>query len=285
MSVMKQIVRSVIPDSLLPTAKKIAVAAKLLPDPQLPNAPFEYPFRELMAMRSPRPNYRWGVFCAALAAKALGLKKISVIEFGVAGGNGLVFLEEIAEEATRRSGVEIEVYGFDTGTGLPKPQDYRDLPQMWREGFYGMDVPALKQRLKRAQLVLGPVSETVPKFIKSNPAPVGFIAFDMDLYSSTTDAFQLFRDSEKLILPRVVCYFDDIIGFSHSDFTGERLAISEFNTQNKMRKISQIYGLKKFVGDRGPWLDMMFLLHAFDHSSYCESDGWHLLRELPLVEG
>lgn len=27
-------------------------------------------------------------------------------------------------------------YGFDTGKGLPKPQDYRDLPNLYRESAF-----------------------------------------------------------------------------------------------------------------------------------------------------
>ena len=68
-----------------------------------------------------RPHYTWGVLHAAHLAKVLGIKRISVIEFGVAGGNGLVSLENIAQEVERLLGVGIDVYGFDTGVGLPKP--------------------------------------------------------------------------------------------------------------------------------------------------------------------
>lgn len=281
----KEVAKAVIPSRLLPAVRRAAAAGGLVRGAaaDAANVPFEYPFTELMKIHSPRQNYRWGTFAAALMAKALGYPRISVIEFGVAGGNGLVALERVAEEASRRSGVQIDVYGFDTGTGLPKPQDYRDLPQMWREGYYGMDVEALKRRLSRAQLLLGPVAQTVATFAESRPAPIGFVSFDMDLYSSTRDAFALFSGRTDLLLPRVVCYFDDIIGYSHSDFAGERLAISEFNAAHERRKISQMYGLRKFIRGQYMWLDMMYLAHAFDHPRYCDFDGWHTLSELPLV--
>ena len=48
-----------------------------------------------------------------------------MLEFGVAGGAGLLSLERIAELVEGLTGVEIEVHGFDTGTGLPAPKDYR----------------------------------------------------------------------------------------------------------------------------------------------------------------
>lgn len=242
-----------------------------------------YPFAEVM-LKYPvgRPSYRWGTLCAAFLGKALGYEKISVIEFGVAGGNGLAKLESIAAEVERVAGVTIEVYGFDTGEGLTKPQDYRDLPQLWKEGDYRMDVELLESRLERAKLLLGPVAETVPKFIDSGAAPVGFISFDLDLYSSTMDAFRLLDATEQALLPRVVCYFDDIIGFSHGDFNGERLAIHEFNDAHELRKISQIYGLRYVLETDKVWTEMMYMFHAFDHGRYNDYDESNFVRDIPL---
>ena len=62
------------------------------------------------------PQYTWGVLQAAHLAATLGIRRISVIEFGVAGGNGLVALERASERAEAESGVQIDVHGFDTGT-------------------------------------------------------------------------------------------------------------------------------------------------------------------------
>lgn len=242
-----------------------------------------YPFEQVM-LKYPagRPSYRWGTLCAAYLAKALGYPRISVIEFGVAGGGGLLKLEEIAAWVEQQTGVAIDVYGFDTGTGLTKPQDYRDLPQLWQEGDYRMDVERLRSRLTRARLVLGPVETTVPEFLAEAPAPVGFIAFDLDLYSSTMHAFQLFEGSDEVLLPRVVCYFDDIIGFSHGDFNGERLAIHEFNAGHQLRKISAIYGLRYVLDMDKVWTEMMFMFHAFDHARYNDYDGMNFIPELSL---
>src|SRR5688500_14593869 len=97
-----------------------------------------------------RPYYAFCMYNAAALAKALGLGRISAIEFGVAGGNGLVNLESHADELTRASGCEFEIYGFDLATGLPKPLDYRDMPYMWAEGFYKMDRTLLESKLKHA---------------------------------------------------------------------------------------------------------------------------------------
>ncbi len=216
------------------------------------------------------------------AGSALGYERITVIEFGVAGGNGLLELERVANWVQRRSGVGIDAVGFDTGTGLPQPHDYRDLPNLWRGGDFRMDADRLRTRLTSARLVLGPVSETALAFLESEPAPIGFVSFDLDLYSSTLDAFAIFEAGAAVTLPRVVCYFDDIIGFSHSDFAGERLAIAEFNASHELRKVSKLYGLRYVLEQDRWWTDMMYMFHCFEHPSYNVPDGSNPLRELPL---
>lgn len=279
MSAVRSLANAVIPRFLHPAARRAALRSGLmkLPAPQ-------YPFRDqLDLIGTSRPQYLWGTLCAAFHAKHLGLPRISVIEFGVAGGKGLLELERLAGIVEGLSGVGIDVYGFDTGTGLPKPQDYRDLPQMWREGSFGMDVPQLKGRLTRAKLVLGLVKETVPRFLAEQPAPVGFVAFDLDLYTSTMDAFEIFRGDPGRTLPRVTCYFDDILGYSYGDFNGERLAISDFNASRADRKISQIYGLRHILGRDDWWIDMAFMLHCFEHPAATAFDGQLAFSELPLA--
>ena len=44
-----------------------------------------------------RPPYAYCLYNAAVLARKLGLEAMSVIEFGVAGGNGLVFLDNFAK--------------------------------------------------------------------------------------------------------------------------------------------------------------------------------------------
>jgi hypothetical protein len=199
--------------------------------------------------------------------KVLGFDRISAVELGVGGGAGLISLERIGERAAALSGVAVDVYGFDTGVGLPKPVDYRDSPNMWFEGQCPMNYERVAAQLRTASLRLGHVRETIPRFLDERPAPIGFVSFDLDLYSSTVDAMPLLRGHDSTLLPRVACYFDNILGHSYSDFTGERLAISEFNAQ-PMRKISPIHGLRHFVPkayhDDRAW-ECMFFAHIFEH--------------------
>ncbi len=203
-----------------------------------------------------RPHYAWGAVQAMNLAKVIGIPRISFIEFGVAGGNGLTALEGIAEALIPEFGVEVEIYGFDAVSGMPKTQDYRDLPNLWREGFYPMDPAKLKQKLTRAKLQLGAVEETVPTFLKSGPAPIGFIAFDLCFYSSTIKALRVLEGDPAVLMPRIHCFFRNVLALSLGDFNGERLAMSEFNASHTVRKISKIYGLEYFLGSHvGRWVD------------------------------
>ena len=241
-----------------------------------------YRLKQIIEMsKTKRKNYAWGVLCGADLAVTLGIKRISVIEFGVAEGAGLIVLEKISKEVEKIYNIIIDVYGFDTGKGLPRPIDYRDLPQIWKEGYFPMDEKKLRQKLDRAKLVLGLVNETIGKFIELNPAHIAFTAFDLDLYSSTMAAFQLFLSKSDILLPRVHCYFDDIMAFSYSDFNGERLAINDFNEKNNFRKISKIYGLRDWIFEYENWIEQIYLAHIFDHPLYGQNDGMlqqHIIR-------
>ena len=224
----------------------------------------------LVLQAMPRIHYAYCAVRAAETALRLGYRKVSFIEFGVAGGNGLIALESIKDIIERHLAIQIRIIGFDLGSGLPSPVDYRDLPYHWQCGFYEMDVAKLKDRLNAAELILGPVSETLGTFLSRPPvdAPVGMISFDLDYYSSTVDAFRIFELDRGAILPRVMCYMDDIIGATecYSDFTGERLALSEFNQKHTDQKISPCYDFSGFAMER--WQEQIMIYHDFSHPLY-----------------
>jgi hypothetical protein len=233
-----------------------------------------------------RPHYGYCLYNGALLGKKLGLKRISVVEFGVAGGRGLLSIENHAREIEQALAIEIDIYGFDTGKGLPKPQDYRDLPYHWKEGFFAMDRAKLVPRLTRAKLVIGDIAETSRKFFTDyEPAPIAAIMHDFDFYSATATALEMFDAPEKYFLPRVFCYFDDIIGSEtelYNDFTGERLAINEFNQAHETKKLATAYHLlaRRF---KETWHNQIFIYHDFQHSRYNDfvSEG---SEQLPLLE-
>jgi hypothetical protein len=217
------------------------------------------------------PKYLYGLLSAARTARAIGAHRFTAIEFGVAGGNGLVAMEQHAATVERQGDVSIHIIGFDSGTGLPQRSDPRDCQYAFRGGEFAMDEGKLRARLHRAQLCLGDVAETVRAFAETDFPPVGFVANDLDLYTSTRDSFALFDAKPHRLLPRVTLYFDDLAGYPYTTASGEWAAIEEFNATHKDRRLGQISGLKHCLGRRyrfASWVDSFFLLHVFDHPAY-----------------
>jgi hypothetical protein len=217
--------------------------------------------------------YAFGVLSAAQLAKSLGLPAISVAEFGVAGGRGLLALERISREVSQALQIRIDVFGFDSGSGMPEAADYRDLPHVWAKGFYKMDVDALKPRLNGAQLIIGDVAQAIPAWAaRPGLAPIGFIAFDLDYYTSTVNALRVFDGPGRSRLPRVFCYFDDVMWPTyacHNEFVGELLAIREFNAAGVHRKLCPIHLLRHMRLIPAGWNDQIYVLHDFLHPQYC----------------
>jgi hypothetical protein len=221
----------------------------------------------------PRPHYAMCLYYAALQAKHLAYPAISAVELGVAGGSGLLCMSELARTIRKELGVEILVTGFDAGSGLPESDDPRDIRYYWSTGAFPMDRQALQSRLAgRAELIIGDVADTCPKWSPSPHAPLGVIAFDLDMYTSTMAAFSLLEKEH--VLPRVWCYFDDIIDQPQScltDFLGEAAAIEDFNRMPQ-RKILGDNLSRARVFDAYPigesWHRKIYLYHRFTHPQY-----------------
>jgi hypothetical protein len=223
-----------------------------------------------------RPHYGYCIFEAAKLAKLLNYGNIGVVEFGCAGGNGLVNAEMHIAEVARIFDIEIELYGFDSGSGLVEPKDYRDIPYYFQSGLYHMDRRVLEQRLKKTRLVIGDVKDTCPTFFRDYaPAPIGCIFYDLDYYSSTKDALTLLDGGATHFLPRTFLYFDDIMGDAlqcYNDYTGERLAIAEFNQTHRSKKIASNHYLPlKYPGSW--WPHKIFVFHDFEHPKYNDFIG------------
>lgn len=221
----------------------------------------------------PRPAYAFGIGRAVSEAGALGYPGITVIEFGVAGGNGLLAMLAHARHLSNTTGLAIRVVGFDVGGGLPKPVDYRDRPHVWAAGDYPMHESALRSRLTGAELVIGDVRDTVAAFVAGRAgelreSPVGFVSFDLDYRSSTMAALEVFRNDGATMrcLPRVTCYFDDIPGTVED--VGEFRAIKDFNEEAHGRRIRAQYGLRSDIPFQPAWGDQIFECHVFDHHRY-----------------
>lgn len=220
-----------------------------------------------------RPHYAYCMLHAAELAKSLGHSRISALEFGVAGGNGIKFMCEFASEVERATGVAVDCYGFDTGEGMPPPKGPRDLPYWFQEAQYVMDEEALRLRAPAAKLIIGQVRDTITNFISSyQPAPIGIILFDMDYWSSTKDSFHLFDDYVKNsdnFLPRIFMYFDDVIGTHYEmygPFNGQLGALSAFNETRSDIKVHLNQNLisQKHLN----YSHQIYYAHLFEHPSY-----------------
>lgn len=194
-----------------------------------------------------RQHNAYGILRAADEARKLGLQSVTLIEFGVAAGAGLINMCKIAEKVSSITGIDFNIYGFDTGLGMPPPQDYKDHPELYQQGDFPMNRDQLVKLLpKNAELIIGKLSETIPSFIKKlNPeSPVGYVVIDVDYYSSAKEALISFCYDSSNYLPITFLYFDDIHEDYHNDWCGELLAIQEFNSENETRKISPYKFLK-----------------------------------------
>lgn len=218
------------------------------------------------------PWHAYGLLAAADHAQAVGVSTLWAIEFGVAAGRGLRQLKQLTEQVTRVTGVRFRIAGFDTGKGMPRSNDYRDHPEKYREGDYPMfDEAKLKRDLGAGvELIVGDIDNTVDGFRDrlTRDCPVGFVAVDVDIYSSTKSALRLFDGDAELYLPMTFCYFDDCANRSHFNrFAGELLAIDEFTREHELRKLDIDRGIWNSHRNIGPqlWHTQLFILHVFDH--------------------
>jgi hypothetical protein len=217
-----------------------------------------------------RQQYAFPILFAAEMAKKYGRRSVSIIEFGVAAGAGLFNMCRIAERTRRATGVNFRVFGFDTGQGMPPPLDYRDLPESFQEGDFPMDFTRLKASLPAfADLLIGDVATTIPPFLESltPESPLGFISVDVDYYSSAKKALKVLTGRPECYLPVVPIYLDDIAEYGSNPWTGELLAVNEFNRENQLRKIAPFTLLRsRRVFKNTQWIDRMFAAHFHDHS-------------------
>jgi len=216
-----------------------------------------------------RPHQAYGILNAADQAKLRGLNAITIIEFGVANGAGLMNMIAIAHKVTKVTGIKIDIIGFDTGEGMPDPIDYRDHPEYYNTGDFPMNKALLEGKIKdKARLIYGPIKENISKFMTTIPtdAPVGFVSVDVDYYSSTKDVFQLFKAKSTCFLPLTYIYFDDIARPHHNDKCGELLAISEFNQEYPNRHISyHRFFENQRIFKNADWVKQLYYFHVLDH--------------------
>lgn len=217
----------------------------------------------------PLPFHAYGLLAAADMAKASGMSSVTAIEFGVAAGRGLMNMAGIAATLMKETGIKIDLYGFDSGTGMPTPIDERDHPNLYYTGDFPMDAALLQAKLPPfVKLVLGDFGETVPAFLQmhSFDSPIGYVSIDVDYYSSATKVLDLFRGAPEHYLHAAVLYFDDILDWENNRWSGELLAIEEFNASETRRKIDVYRYLRnRRIFKNAWWIEHIRTLHVLDH--------------------
>ena len=218
----------------------------------------------------PRHQHAFGLLDAADRAKVYGIKRITAIEFGVANGAGLLNICELASRITKVTGIDIDVVGFDSGSGMPEIRSYKDHPEAYQPGWYPMqDRARLEAALPpNAKLVIGSLADTVPTFAAglSEAAPIGFVSIDVDYHWSALEALEVFTSAPLTYLPMVVIYLDDVNRDIHNPWSGELAAVHEFNERSELRKIGPLNFLRESrIFKNGKWISQMYALHVFDH--------------------
>jgi hypothetical protein len=209
-----------------------------------------------------RNHYSLSLLHGVLQAEHCGYSKITAIEFGVGEGGGFAALINSAEYFRRACNIEIEVYGFDTCSGLPEIQGYKDHPEVWKQGQFKTPNPQhlIEQLPEWAHLIIGNINDTISDFnseFVKNDSRLGFVSVDVDLYSSTVPTLTLFELPPENYVPAVPIYFDDVNWLiTYSQFAGEALAISEFNARNDLRKIESKENFN---------IENFHVCHVFDH--------------------
>ena len=119
----------------------------------------------------PRAPYSFGLDSAFKQAKSQAehdpnIKRLLIIEFGVASGAGLINLVNKSKKLSNYYNLECKIIGFDSGEGLPHSIDYRDHPEKYLFGdFVPSDINSLKSKLpNNAKLYIGDIRQTLMEF-------------------------------------------------------------------------------------------------------------------------
>ena len=219
-----------------------------------------------------RPQYLYGMLRAADVANYFGSKRVTIIEFGVANGAGLLNMISLAPLIQKETGIEFRIVGFDTGRGLPPVQSYKDHPELWNPGDFAMeDGDALLRKVDgRAEIIFGDIADTVKSFTDAiaPSCPLGFVSVDVDIYTATKASLGCLTSRPDKYTPAISIYFDDVSFFFASKWAGELAAIAEFNEEHNLRKIGPDRSLPGFrPAQTDNWYPKMYVCHVLDHEA------------------
>jgi hypothetical protein len=163
------------------------------------------------------------------------------LEFGVFEGRWI----NILYEETRKSGLDREIWGFDSFEGLSIPDVERDI-DFWKEGMFAAGIALVRKNVKADErpaikLVKGFFADSLLRPESQALGPVAYARIDCDIYGPTVECLDYL--SHRLSHGAVLA-FDD---WSHNHNFGETRAFAEWV-------------------DRVPNLEFEFLFYGFwDH--------------------
>ena len=231
-----------------------------------------------------RFHYTWAVLHAADVARNLGIPRIAALEFGRAGGNGLVALERAAEFAEAQLRIVVEVHGFDSGAGLPAPIDHRDAPYLMQKGQFPMDEAQLRARLRRTKLHLvscARPSETLP-ILRAHRLGSSLSISTITLQLST-------RSNCLTRRPNTSCPECCATSMTHSAIRGATAtaSASPFVSQTNGGSRGLSTGSRVCAGscrrrNTAPAGSRRCLAHVLDHPRYADEEGTTLGTRLAL---
>ncbi len=227
-----------------------------------------------LKFKSFRPHYETVLYESCKVAKKLGHNDLCVLELGVADGNGILSLIKYKRVIENELNVKIKVYGFDLGSGLPEIKKKEDLPFFWKQGDYKSGGFEKLNSIKDVKIYQGDIKDTILDFANLNTSKIACVFFDLDLYSSTESFLSNINNLEKHLMPRTLCYFDDLYVADNcvDNTNGELLAISEFNKQNSNFQLGKpVDHLNdfKFPLAKG----QLYTLHNFKNEQYNQYIG------------
>ena len=215
-----------------------------------------------------KPHYETVLLESCKEAKKLGINSVSVLELGVAGGNGIIALEKYKKSIEKNLKIKIDIYGFDTGEGMPQSNLKEDLVFVFKPGQFKIDKDLISKKTN-SKIFYGDIKNTLNEFIKLNPSKISCIFFDLDYYSSTKAFLDQINNLNECLLPRVLCYFDDLhVPEKYiSNINGVPLAINEFNSMNTNYKLGA--SVDHILDFKFPLAkSLVYILHDFNHPDY-----------------
>ena len=153
-----------------------------------------------------RPHYETLIYESSKNAIKLGHNEINIIELGVAG-DGIRSLQKY-KKIERVLKIKINIIGFDTGSGLPKITNKKDLP-FWKQRLHKQDLSLLEMMQKELRYTKVIFHQLWKNLYERSKNWINNFRFN--LYSSTKLFLDKFLSIKKFITSKNFCYFDDYL--------------------------------------------------------------------------